>query len=323
MEDYINTKLKEWDDDDAIFINGQITYLAKRLYDTYEPAKPPKPMFHIRLQDWIRNVEGNAEQELNLFKSIVELTYIGPDEFDELYRKAYDTITAKWLIDLLRLDLDDLQAGNKIKDAVKKTWFCPISDSMRISSFMHINNVPNDFDFRPDWRSMEQFGNRDEIEKYCTSNGIERLVLLEDFVGGGSQMANAVEFAASFSDVVKILVIPLVICPKGMQMWTTLFAGNKDIVFLPALEIGEARFITENEQPDEPLIFEKLRDIAHSTFVKVAHGCKPGQKPYHPLGYDKTGGLIVMYSNTPDNTLPLFHNKSNKWDPLFPRHNRV
>ena len=45
-------------------------------------------------------------------------------------------------------------------------------------------------------------------------------------------------------------------------------------------------------------------------------------KPYTPFGYKRTGGLVVMHSNTPDNSLPVIHHESDTWAPIFKRHSR-
>ncbi len=328
MPEKIRDKLLRWNDNVTRETSLKLDHLEKRLYKTYEPSQLPNPDFWQRLEKWINNVSPIDEDEIILFNSIPKLFYIGPDEFRELYRSAYDGQIARWIIDNEKIQLDDLKAEEKIRAAIKETWFCPISDSMRINSFYHVNNIPSGWDHRPDWRSLAVFGHEDKIRHYCGSNGIKRLVLLEDFVGGGSQMKDTIDFANKFTDILSILVVPLVICPKGSQRLID-YEKNTNITFSPALTINKSYFISSTNNKSDAI--NKLRSLAFENHTKVSNGILPDQKnahgnpikPYHPLGWDRTGGLIIMYSNAPDNTMPIFHWESCSWSPLFPRHSRV
>jgi hypothetical protein len=41
--------------------------------------------------------------------------------------------------------------------------------------------------------------------------------------------------------------------------------------------------------------------------------------PTHAFGFERCGSLVVTFHNTPNNTLPLIHHKSDRWEPLFRR----
>jgi len=329
MSDKIEDKLHVWNDSSARETNRRLVHLEKRLYQTYEPAHPPEPNFRSRLENWLDNVSPDYKNERALFNSITDLFYVGPVEFRELYRSAYNGPIARWLIDDAGIMLDDPDADKKLEAAVLETWFCPISDSMRINSFYHVNNVSSGWDYRPDWRSLEKFGSLKKIKDYCSGN-IKRLVILEDFVGGGSQMQDAIEFASHLKSELSILVVPLIICPKGDKVAKSLEA-MLGIKYSPVLVLDERSFVYDYGKNDEKESIKLIKKLAFHTYSKVADGVPPFtkdihgdfKKPYHPLGWNKTGGLVVMYSNTPDNTLPLYHWKSSQWCPLFPRHSRV
>lgn len=336
MESY-NTKsmeelIREWNDAKARETNLKISTMVKHLYETYEPSLPPEPKFWSRLEHWLKNFDGDTKTQKIVFNSIPNLFYIGPDEFIALFKYAYDNIVGQWLVNEKDLMLDDPDISDKLKKAVKKIWFCPISDSMRINSFSHVNNVPSRFDHRPDWRSLAAFGDINRVVKYCEKNEIEGIVLLEDFVGGGNQMSYAIDFAAKLKCVkdLPILVIPLVVCPKGAKKVRSK-AQNFGISCQPALEVGKQSFISKTLEQGESCYHTELRKISNATYSEVSGGKEPGAKnsegrliePYHPLGWDETGGLIVMYTNTPNNTLPFYHWRSENWVPLFPRHSRV
>lgn len=328
MSKKIQEKLLLWNDALARETDLKLAHLEKRLFNTYEPSQLPNPDFWQRLEKWIDNVSPEQSDEITLFNSIPELFYIGPDEFRELYRYTYNGPIARWLIEIETISLDDSNAQAKLKSAVDKTWFCPISDSMRINSFCHVNNIPSGLDFRPDWRSLAILGGEQKIRDYCSSNNIKNLVLLEDFVGGGSQLKEAINFADKFSDILSILIIPLVICPKGHQVLTD-HEKISGFTYNPTLVVDKRSFI--NETTNKKQSYESLKNLAFNKYTTTSNGhnawdidaSRKHIKPYHPLGWGETGGLIIMYTNAPDNTLPIFHCDSHTWSSLFPRHSRV
>ncbi|MCY4047788.1 MAG: hypothetical protein OXF42_06785 [Candidatus Dadabacteria bacterium] len=326
MSNFIDDKIGTWEDSEkAMEIYLMLDYLEKRLFRTYEVSLPPNPDFWTRCRQWIANANNKKQLEEKLFKSITHIFYVGPEEFNELYRSAYNDPIAKWLIDNENIAFTDPCAGEKLKESVKKTWFCPISDSMAINKFYHINNIPSCVsDVRPELRALTQFGDESKILDYIDKNKIDYIVLLEDFVGSGSQMSNSIQRISFLVKKVnvKILVVPLIICPKGHNLCKSL-SKRLDIEFSPVLPLGDEVFIPKIFPNDAEPHIKDLSDMAHDTYQQVSNNIPPGaRKPYGPLGYKNTGGLIVMFTNTPDNTLPMFHWTSQTWDPIFPRHSR-
>ena len=76
------------------------------------------PDFWSRIVSWIKNANGNEELEKRLFKSINSLFYIGPYEFNELYRQAYNGPIARWLIDKYNVAFSDPHVAQTLSDAV-------------------------------------------------------------------------------------------------------------------------------------------------------------------------------------------------------------
>jgi hypothetical protein len=330
MSKFIEEKVRTWGTVEARETNLRLNHLEKRLFNSYEICLPPAPSFWSRCKKWIENANGDIGLEQQLFESISHIFYVGRDEFTELYKRAYNGPIARWLIDKENISFTDPDASIKLRNAVEMTWFCPITDSMKINPFYHINNIPAPgADIRPDWRTLVSLGDEGEIRQYIRENNLKYIVLLEDFVGGGSQIAKAVDFVCHFRDLVEILIVPLIICPKGFVRSTPL--SNRDKIKVdPVLHLSQSSFIMEVPSNDEGPHLTMLRDLSDSTYLQVSSNIPPDSvdpkgnplKPYHPLGWDRTGGLVVMFTNTPDNTLPLFHWKSDTWYPIFPRHSR-
>ena len=331
MSKYIENLVKAWADDDMTAINLKINHLEGRLFKTYEPNKFLDGEFWARCEAWLQNVPTD-EHKKTLYRLLTKIFYIGPIEFEELFRCAYDGPIARWLIDRENIDICATNARQLLIEAVENTWFCPVTDSLRFNSFFHVNNLPAKANIRPDWCSLHALGDVDKIKKYCATEGVRRLVLLEDFVGGGSQSLAAVKFAATQIDTIEVLFIPMIICPDGainaraLESNLNLHRPNS-LRFDPVLELPKPAFFTATDSSFPAAETDALRDLINSSYHAVSGGVTNG-KPYDMYGYPKgkpTGGLVVMYTNTPDNTLPLIHWRPHNgaWQPVFPRHSRI
>ncbi|HWY69467.1 MAG TPA: hypothetical protein VNX88_12430 [Terriglobales bacterium] len=303
-------------------INEHVEHLAEELYCEYEPTKGPYPDFWQRFEDWLDNGDDETKQQ-SLFRLMPSLFFIGPKELDNLYRVAFNCNITAWLIDQLSLTLDDVALSSKVTEALSHTWFCPLTDSMRINAFYHLNHISGR-DHRPDWLSLAVLADPAKVDTFVSSKKIERIVLLEDFVGSGSQIEPAIKFAGSLSSRLPTLIVPLVICPAGVdaaRAWETSF---NNVQVRPVLELRRLDFLTRAPQTDEPTDHAVFRDLAIDSFSKLLAG-KTAQeaKIYGPFGFDDTGGLVILATNCPDNTLPLIHHGSVTWKPLFPRASRI
>ncbi len=335
MKDPIEEKVNQWDLADERdsttnkprinypLINKQIEHFAENLFSDYEPTKGPYANFWVRLNKWLSNVDSDADKQI-LFRLIPYIFYVGREEFNTLYRAAYNGPIARWFIEQLNLKLDDDNVELLLREAVNSTWFCPITDSMHISSFCHVNRISG-INQRPDWHSLAKFGKADEVEKYINKCGIKRIVLLEDFVGSGSQMLPAVDFAANLISKLPIMIVPLIICPTGANLGIDLEKKYSNITVSPVVQLKKGVFVATTPVQDEKDIFNKTRELVKRLYIKVSGQTSwPHEgKPYSPFGYKETGSLFVMYSNCPDNTLPIIHYKHDTWEPLFPRSTRV
>jgi hypothetical protein len=303
-------------------VNQHIDYLATELYCEYEPTKGPYPDFWQRFEAWIENAHNEADQQ-TLFRLMSSLFFIGPQELDNLYRVAFNRNITKWLVDQLSLALDDPALPEKVSAGLAQTWFCPLTDSMRINAFYHLNHISGR-NHRPDWLSLAVLGDPQKVDNFLQAKGIKRIVLLEDFIGNGSQVNPAISFAGSLTSKLPTLVVPLVICPSGAARataWQTTFAN---ITCSPVLELREFDFLSKDPRPDEPDEHGKMRKLASDCFSTLLGGQNIHEaKVYGPFGFGDTGGLVVLSTNCPDNTLPLIHHRSPTWSPLFPRASRI
>jgi hypothetical protein len=303
-------------------VNQHVEHLAEQLYCHYEPTKGPFEDFLQRFEDWLQNGDDEAKQQ-TLFRLMPALFFIGPAELDNLYRVAFNSNITSWLMDQLSLNLDDPSLFSKVTEGLKQTWFCPLTDSMRINAFYHLNHISGR-DHRPDWLSLAELADPQKVETFLNNEGIERIILLEDFIGSGSQVSPAVVFAGSLSSKLPTLIVPLVICPAGVQAAKAWEASFGNIQVRPVLRLRDADFLKRTLQADEPKEYAGFRQLALDSFSKLLGGYSSAEaKVYGPFGFDDTGGLVILATNCPDNTLPLVHHASPTWKPLFPRASRI
>lgn len=333
----MNNKIEEWvnqwsiDNRDEIYrmINAQINFFAKELYHDYQPIQAQATSFQNRLEQWLLNVSEDCDRR-TLFKLLPYIFYAGTKEFSALYRVAYNEIIASWLIDTDNISLNDFSVAQiSINESLRSCWICPITDSFNINSFFHINNIPNNGwnERRPQWYGIERIEDGGQLWeshlRYIQRNNIRKLVLLEDFVGSGSQIASAIDFIMGKGLNLDVLLIPLIICQDGVREFNHLSGKYDGLSFRTALELPDNCFIKRTPSIGEHDDLQLIRELIQRMYLKTSGGFPEGpEKPYSPFGYRHTGGLIVMSSNTPDNSLPSIHWKSDTWTPIFPRHSR-
>src|SRR5205085_5926042 len=126
-----------------------------------------------------------------------------------------------------------------------------------------------------------------------------------------------------------VLVLPLIVGPVGHSVGNAFASTYSNIRFESILKLSSDAFVFEvpptNENPLNPAIREMIIRL-HPT-VRAEANPNEEKKPYGPFGFNpvlpKKGALLVMYTNTPDNTLPIIHHSSASWSPLFQRSSRI
>lgn len=331
--DSVAQRLNKWsmsaiDGDEFISLHSRIEYLADKLFSEYQPTSaPPHREFMTRLRDWLDCAADESDQK-TMIRMVPQVFFVGTKEFNSLYRSALNGPIARWLIERLNLNLLDLDLNEKLDEAIKETWFCGITDSMQIAAFHHVNNIEGG-DHRPDWRTLEQFSTSNDVESFMRQNNYQRLVLLEDFVGSGSQMISAVTFAASLLNMPSILVLPLIAGPVGQSIGNMFASSYSNVAFQCMLTLSNDAFVFEMPLASEESLFPIVREMIIRLHPTVRAETTPDEntKPYGPFGYNpilpRRGAFLVMYTNTPDNTLPIIHHSSASWSALFQRSSRI
>lgn len=294
--------------------------LAMQLFQQFEPTKKISNRvsrdFMVRLNDWLELFADNEDQ-WTAFKSVEYIFFAGHQEFEELYRCALENTIKPWLVDIANIDIFAADSNTQLSAELHATWPCPVTDSLRINGFLHVTGLKGQ-SLRPDWISMKAFASPDKIKEYQIKEGIKYLVLIEDFVGSGGQIAKAVNYAATVFDG-PIIIIPLIICAPGDRKLKEVLAKLKrsDIHYSPVTVLGDECLISDKPNVGEPKFFTQLRNA-----LKYGYERMQSKLDGEEYGWKKTGSLVVMYSNCPNNTPPIFHHQTSTWKPLFPRSDR-
>ena len=325
MNNTLDSKIHSWSSDEDglkyVSLNTFIQFLSNNLFLDYEPCLGPHPDFIYRLNKWLNNVDNDEEQKL-LFELISKIFYIGREEFISLHKTAYNTICKNWILELVDFKFDKHDYNKILEDELASCWFCPITDSFRVNQFYHINNITSIQTFRPDWRSLKRFGDVEKIKQYIKSNNIKSIVLLEDFVGTATQSIPVLKFAAELDPEIKVLFIPMIVYPIGYENIKRSLASYSNFSMKPIIKIDNDYLINNTSAPANS--FNKIySDLCKKIYdnIKASLGSKITDK-IETFGYKNTGGITVMYTNTPNNSIPILFVESSKWSPLFKRHSR-
>jgi hypothetical protein len=202
---------------------------------------------------------------------------------------------------------------------------------MQISEFCHANHLGG-INYRPDLRTLSKFGELGKIMSFMQNRQdahghivpLKRIVVLEDFIGSGTQLTDAAGLInALLGQSVPVLLVPLIICPEGVRTVQRLFGGNRFFRSDPILELPQNVFINSRSTPAAGTLYDKIKSIVKASYTQVVGNDAARPRPYEKFGIFDTGALVVLYSNTPANTLPIVQHSSNTWHALFPRSARV
>ncbi len=343
--DELREKVREWDSQntdniaiaDAKYtsILSQIEYHAANEWKVYVPAEHPdfSSNYMDRLAAWIGNLTSEDDQKL-LLEYALYISFFSHEDFIALYRTAFNREILQWVASQIKATLDK-EGWQKFHEFVytkthRHTWFCPVTDSMDINEFYKVNHISG-ISYRPGFAALQMMA---EHPKKPNSNiadiwtdymacpnddssdlSLNYLVLLEDIVGSGTQCLNAVRWAVEHIGK-PVLFIPLIACPKGIEK----LRKEEDklggqLTVRPVIELNRNDLLgPEGQKQNDWPITERLEDLIKRCADQASYRIDP-------FGYKRTGCSLATFSNTPNNTLPIVHNKpdSGEWNPLFPR----
>lgn len=320
--------LREWcqvdgqDRETFLEIKANVEFLEKVLYETYEPVLAGgHGNFRKRLAEWIGSATTENDQK-NLFLILKHLFYLGPEDIKAAYLTAYSKNIMSWLLTKGGISPFEANAERQLQNLLRITAYTEITDSFSLGNFMRINNIQGVR--RYTWHQNTNNWRANEFKANILDNGTKKfLILLEDFVGSGSQMEGSIRLACSPELDVEVLLCPLIICPLGAEFARTLQDEYPRLTYSPVLEIPTDHFIHQNPRAEEHQNYPRIRTTLENLHPKVSGTVGSWSQDYGPFGFGEMGGIFAKYDNCPDNTIPALHHRSDLgWEPLFFRSSR-
>lgn len=318
-------KINEWDSDlSAPFYSESfysiyeiLDYKEKNFFKQFSPTSAHgHPVFWDRLESWLENISDDKDMKA-LFEFTLNIHFFTMEDFKHLFLSAFSGPVKRWIIDLYNITLDQDIDGILNPQLHNKTWYCSVTD-MDIGGFYRVNNITG-IEVRPDFNTLAAMGDKDAIKTYISKKGFNQIVLLEDFVGSGKQFSDILSKCNSYFGNMPILFVPLLICSNGLCDIKDELKNHKNWSINPVIIIEEGDRLNSNtdlsNKPLESEIVNIAKLFSRSTIGNVANDMV--------YGFENTGALIVLHSNTPDNTMPFIWWTDNNWNALFPRSSRT
>ena len=305
---------------DATF--SLIRLLAEELYVDYQPFPESSP-FLERLAEWLDNLRGDSASQQLMFQLVPWLLFIGRREMETMYRAAFTGPITQWIIDTAALDITQPDLPANFEKALQQTWFGSLA-GMDIGSFMRINKLDQQ-SLRPDFRVLSSFVTDPEaIIEYLRQPKrrrqlpYRRIVVVEDYVGTGTQMKEAAELLQKIP--LPILMCPIVCGPVGVEMGRQIAANSDHVTFREYFQIPPAACLERERAVEEPEFFEQLRDLLARTWDRINDGSHGDSRFGFTNGDVPSPALLtITHLNCPNNAPALIHRRRSDWKPLFER----
>lgn len=302
---------------DFLLLRDLLTLLSRELYSDFS-STGALPSFDNRLTDWLNSAKTETQRK-TMYQFVPWLVFAAQREMDALSLAAYRGPILRWLIDTADIKLDSANLDAEIASVLRKTYFASLA-GYNVEGFCRYNRVPRR-DTTGNLRAWVAEGAADansyaSKRKMLADEGFEYLIVVEDFIGSGTQL-NQAESAIKEIDNVKLLICPFCCAPLGERAGHQLAARYPGrVTFEPMFSLPTTALLRDSQlDPHEPKPLERMRKV-----VKAIAPLMP-EIP-EPFGLFGTGSLFLMNTNCPDNVPPLVWHANPLWKPLFPRQHR-
>ncbi len=270
---------------------------------------------------WLSNFN-EGEEKLNAMFLLSKFMYFDNDTIRELMIRVFEDLYKRPIVYSIRDEHGGITDRSVIEDAfstrLSKTRFLSIGNPSESSAhllyfFRQENCLSRELFISPHELFVHsKLGN--EIRADLRVEGIERIVLLDDFCGSGNQ---ATKFHDEFIKYIKDKA------PEIQISYYALFAIEDGLNNVKKLSFDqtEAVFVLDESY--------KCFSDSSRFFLDEDAGLKPlckemcerygKQISKYPLGYQDCQMLLGFHHNTPNNTLPIFWQERNGWVPIFKR----
>ena len=270
---------------------------------------------------WLDNYK-EKEEKLNAMFLLSKFMYFDNETIRELMVRVFEDLYKRPIVYEIRKQnggtTDSTFIESKFKDVLSKTRFLsignPSESSAHLLYFFRQENYLNRDLFISPHELFSHNKDGEDIQARLKVADIERIVLLDDFCGSGNQASKFhEEFVTYLKDKtphVQISYYALFAIEDGINKVRNLSFDQAEAVFVldesyKCFSDTSRFFLEEDAQLKDPCkkMCEKYGKQISST----------------PMGYKDCQLLLGFHHNTPNNTLPIFWQENNGWNPMFKR----
>ena len=151
------------------------------------------------------------------------------------------------------------------------------------------------------------------------NQSIQRLVIIDDFVGTGKTVIEALKREVEFlkranSEGIQIILLALAGFAESrsrIERAINQYCLDARVYFCDELGSEHKAFSKDSRIFTDRSERDRARQIAEIKGLQL--------EKKQPLGYGDIQASVVFYQSCPNNTLPIFWSRSSDWNPLFPR----
>jgi hypothetical protein len=340
---------------------GKLLEALDRIYDLrFQPyPNDDLPNFIEKLRRWLAQFPANDKRTAFLLAS--RIVFVTQRQFESLQRRLYMSFVRRHLLDCIIRDrglkkFDYIGASPYLASEMDATIFVSNSDSSHLNSFVHRNSayftdqtnrrlVGPELTFWIYPAKRSQLGPPDvtltarqfETKVLATDSLLankRRLIIIEDFSGSGSDLMQSLMLLnQSKLPLKEIVVAPVIATDRAFNELTACCQSlsSRRYTMMAAYVLreelccfdGRRKSYLDGQEPIldfSPLVKQLSEDMYNQHFA----GGSSGIAPEHRHGFGQLALAFVMFSNCPDNSLPILWKQTETWPhALFHRASRV
>lgn len=325
----------------------KLGFLEKHFFKEYD-LNQPHSFMDVFLR-WIEQFSLNDGSILNsenryAFILAYKLIFFSRDQIISLLKEVWDKIKRELLMDSAKQDngspIDLMFKGELISEQLKASAFVPLSDSSHLQEFRH-HCLPSECKVIPSFDTLtlpfEMTSTKENLIKeiYNKYGEKKNLFIIEDFSGSGTTIEKGVKSIIQNYKFENIYFCPCIISNKAKIRLEALegLADEKGKKFkvLYGIDMGGGYSILDEDsgvwQVQERTALQNISrkyfksHFRGNRYLYLDHYRENPRKPT-PFGFRNCGLAIVLFTNCPNNSLPIIWSENGGWHPLFKRHER-
>lgn len=332
-------------------LNERLTFLSKHFYSTFDLTPLP---FYRNFYKWLSQFDADAEnpatalsysQELRFaFILASKLLFFNRPQMLSLANVVWEKVKHELLSDLMsehNLSVFDVfDIAPIIQKELLLTLFAPLSDSSKFEEFRHVmpDGVHDQITIQHiDILTKPIDGGDSKYLEYLKGLYKEKksLFIIEDFSGSGTTIIKKISSLISTYSFNSIYFCSLIITERSLKNINDAIANGKfsgrTVKVLYGLKVDDAYSIASSNgdfwSADDA---RELIRISYKYFNTHFNENGYLYEDYNsvnpmsptPLGFKNGGYPIVLFTNCPNNSLPIIWSSNSNWRPLFFRRER-